>query len=300
MTIKKKALGRGLAALLGDDETVYSDNTHFLDRKESILGSKEIKEVSLELITPNKDQPRKTIDKKSLGELAASIKEHGVLQPIIVQQKKEEGTYEIIAGERRWRASHIAGCQTIPIIEHKINTVDRMKIALVENIQRADLSALEEAMAYESLMELYSFTQGMLAETLGKSRSYIANILRLNKLSSAAKKALSDKQITYGHARCLVGVSSKEAENYLSRIIENNLNVRETENLFKKVSKKKKNNSSVAVGMDEKPEDIKTLEREMSTKLGANVDICLEGSEKKITIYIDDFNHFDSVLGKIS
>lgn len=293
MTNKKHALGRGLAALLRDNEEVYKEEDSNLNTDKKNMG---IHEISLERIFPNEGQPRKTINENLLKELAISIKEYGVLQPIIVH-KKNDDNYEIIAGERRWRASHLAGLKTIPVIEHTLNTLDQMKISLVENIQRVELSALEEAMAYENLIELYDFTQENLAVTLGKSRSYLANILRLNKLSPGIKKALNEKKISYGHARCLIGFDERKALVYLEKILENNLNVRETEQLFKNSPKKKRKLKNKE--KNEKADDIKSLEEDLSRKLGASVNILFGDSEKKIVIYVDDLNHFDSILDKI-
>jgi len=291
---KKHALGKGLAALLRETQEDLP-RVAFSENDKNNKESNSIQEIFLDKIYPNKDQPRKTIHENSLQELALSIKEYGVLQPIIVQ-KKDDNRYEIIAGERRWRASQIAGQKTIPIIEHKMNTIDQMKISLVENIQRVQLSPLEEAMAYENLIELYNFTQGVLAETLGKSRSYIANIIRLNKLSPVIKKALNEKKISYGHARCLIGFENSKSEVCLGKILENRLSVRETEKLFKQPIKKEK---KAPTNRYEKNEDIKALENILSEKWNATVDILLNGEDKKIVIHLKDFNHFDSILSKI-
>ena len=188
MTVKKGGLGRGLDSLFdtaGENKTVT--------------------EVMLSEIEPNRDQPRKTFDEKALAELSESISKHGLIQPIVVSQKPS-GRYEIIAGERRWRASRMAGLRTVPVIIRELSEKQAMELALIENLQREDLNPVEEALGFRSLLVSYKMTQEELAETMGKSRSAIANALRLLELSPEETECLRQDKISAGHARALLSV----------------------------------------------------------------------------------------------
>lgn len=295
--VKKPVLGKGLAALLGDD---ISNN----DKKKETTTNPDKSNLlflNTEQIVCNRDQPRKVFDENDLKDLAESIKKYGVLQPIIVHAI-DNNKFEIIAGERRWRAAQMVGLEVMPSIIHSLSTAERMKVSLVENIQRQQLSSLEEAMAYENLMEMYGFTQETLAQTLGKSRSYIANILRLNKLHPSVKKALSDRLISYGHARCLI--NQEKAERFLEEILENTLSVRETENLVKGKNNAKKSsnisNNTFYDSDDEKLDDIKILEHYLTESLKTKVNIVVEGNEKKLVICFNTFNDLEDIIKKIT
>jgi len=188
MTVKKGGLGRGLDSLFdtaGENKTVT--------------------EVMLSEIEPNRDQPRKSFDEKALAELSESISKHGLIQPIVVSQKPS-GRYEIIAGERRWRASRMAGLRTVPVIIRELSEKQAMELALIENLQREDLNPVEEALGFRSLLESYKMSQEELAETMGKSRSAIANALRLLELSPEETEWLRQDKISAGHARALLSV----------------------------------------------------------------------------------------------
>ena len=189
----KKGLGRGL-------DSLFDINTE----------DSGVTEVMLSEIEPNRDQPRKDFDEQALNELAASIKKHGLIQPILVRAK-QSGGYEIVAGERRWRASRIAGLRTVPVVVREMSERQVMEVALIENLQREDLNPVEEALGYRSLMVSYSLTQEQIAETMGKSRSAVANALRLLELDPNETEQLKAGKITAGHARCLLSVEKGSA-----------------------------------------------------------------------------------------
>ena len=246
---EKRGLGRGLGALFGDDistharlsrqgeedkavpaETVRQES----DRQPESV-SRETTLVRLSLIEPNRSQPRKKFDEDSLKELADSIREHGILQPILV--RKTDNTYTILVGERRWRAARIAGLKEIPVIVKTVDDQEAAEIALIENIQREDLGAVEEARAYRDLIEEYGMTQEELAGRVGKSRTAITNSMRLLQLDDSVLSLLEAGDLSAGHARALLGISGKRAQYKAAReVINNRLSVRETEKLVKKAN----------------------------------------------------------------
>lgn len=222
--MEDKRIGKSLEDLLKDSSLIQQVN--ILQSDKSIP----TQEVPLHLIIPNPYQPRKTFDKTKLEELASSIKQYGVFTPILLRKIGEH--YEIIAGERRYRASCIAGMKTIPAIIRQFDDKEMSEIAIIENIQRENLSPLEEADAYYEMQEKYNLTQEELSKKVGKSRSYIANILRLRTLPSKIKKDLVNGDITVGHARTLIGLEEHKALECYKIIKSRNLNVRETEELI--------------------------------------------------------------------
>jgi ParB family chromosome partitioning protein len=220
---KSKGLGRGLAALLGESE---SNNTKVEKKFTS-------EKVSIHFLKPNKFQPRKNFDKKQLDELAQSIKSRGILQPIVVRES-DKNTFEIIAGERRWRAAQLAQLHEVPIVKLEIDDALAAEFAVLENIQREGLNALEEANGFEMLMNKFNYTQDKLSEMIGKSRAHIANTLRLKKLPESIQDMIISGILTPGHARTLIDVSNNLE---LARtIVNNNLSVRQAEFLVKKTS----------------------------------------------------------------
>ncbi len=219
------ALGAGLDA-------VFADNS---------LDSSEVMTLRVSEIEPNKGQPRKNFDENSIRELADSIKEHGLIQPIIVRPTGNGMTYQIVAGERRWRACRILKMDEVPVIIKDFTDLEVAQISIIENIQRADLDPVEEAVAYRELMESYEMTQERVAEAVGKSRSYIANSLRLLNLPSAALEALQKGDISVGHAKVLLSSESEdEMKSALTEIVKDGLNVRQTEKLVKGMKENKK------------------------------------------------------------
>lgn len=240
----KRGLGRGLDALLPDIST--NDG---------------IEEIDLELLDPMLDQPRQSFDDDSISELAQSIKQEGVISPLIVI--KMDDRYSIVAGERRFRASKIAGLSSVPCIVKDLSNEQIYKLSLIENIQREDLNPIDEAEAYQRLIEKFRYTQEQLAEGLGKSRSSIANSLRLNKLSESVKQSIRDSKISLGHAKVLAGLKSKELQEKLCRrIINENLSVRELEAIIEQKPVIKKSYK------DFSDPELMAFERSLKSKLG--------------------------------
>ncbi len=217
-------LGRGLASLIGDvPKEVISNNT-----QEEI----NVSLIPIENIQANKQNPRSIFSEEELIDLSNSIKEKGIVQPIIVRKRDNDSSYEVIAGERRWRAAQIAQLDKIPAIIKSLSDDDALEIAIIENVQRSNLNPIDEASGYKRLIDIYNYTQEDLANVIGKSRSYIANILRLTNLPLKVQEYLSSGQLTIGHARALIG--SDDAEKIASLVIEKELSVRQTEDLLKK------------------------------------------------------------------
>lgn len=234
MNEKKRGLGRGLNALINTGSDTENN-------KENTKENHEYKEVfiNISLVEPNRNQPRKEFDKESLSELANSIKQYGILQPIIVQ--KNGDMYEIIAGERRWRAAKEAGLTEVPVIVRDYDKQKVMEISIIENIQRENLNPIEEAMAYQSLMEEYGLKHDELAERVSKNRSTITNSMRLLKLSNSIQQMIIDGKISTGHAKVLLSVEDiNEQEKIAQELIDKSLSVRELEKLVKKHTKPRK------------------------------------------------------------
>ena len=252
----KKGLGRGLSSLIG--ETKVEMNTN---------------KISLSDIVPNKYQPRKNFDESILNDLSNSIKERGVIQPIIVRKSDSENSkYEIIAGERRWLAARKAGLHEIPVVVTEADDLKSLEFAIVENVQRHDLNPLEEAQGYKRLIDEFSYDQEKVSKFIGKSRSYITNALRLLNLPSEVLKLIEDKEITAGHAKILVGLDN--ALFIANKIIEKKLSVRQTEN-FCKIFKKKGNKI-----IFKKDPNINSLEESLKSKIGLSVKIKNSKSNK--------------------
>ena len=245
----KKGLGRGLSSLIG--ETKVETNTN---------------KLSLSDIVPNKYQPRKNFEEENLEDLTNSIKERGVIQPIIVRQSSSENTkYEIIAGERRWLAARKAGLHDIPVVVTEADDLKSLEFAIVENVQRHDLNPLEEAQGYKRLINEFSYDQEKVSKFIGKSRSYITNSLRLLNLPEEILKFIEEKKLTSGHAKILVGLDN--ALFIANKIIEKKLSVRQAEN-FVKIFKKKK--GSFVKSIDP---NILNLQNSISEKIGLSVSI---------------------------
>ncbi len=291
----KKGLGRGLGAFFDD---VAMDNVD-LDNSGSVIETAGgVKKIKIRDIEPNPEQPRKTFDKEKLEILAKSISEHGLIQPIIVK-KKENGMYEIIAGERRWRASKLAGLKEIPCIEGGYSEQDVMEVALIENLQREDLNPIEEAEGYQKLMQTFGLKQDEVAERIGKSRSAIANSLRLNNLSKKIKELVIDGKISQGHARALLSVSDEEAQMALAeKIIKEDLNVRQTEKIVSDFSKEKKKPEKI------KDANLETFFRDLESRLskGFGSKVKIKNGKNKGKIEIEYYSHeeLENILEKIN
>ncbi|MCQ2603537.1 MAG: ParB/RepB/Spo0J family partition protein [Spirochaetia bacterium] len=258
---EKKRLGRGLEALM---KTEYSENVQ-TDMK-----------IDIDKIIPNPNQPRKEFDLSALEELAASIKEKGIIQPILVE-KENDGRYRIIAGERRYRAAKMAGLTAIPVVFGTFTPREKLEIALIENIQRKDLTPIEEANAYNALMAEEDLSQDELAKIVGKNRSTVANSLRLLKLSPEMQNALAQGHLTAGHARALLSVDAEEnREKLFDRIIGNQISVREAEKIAADMNE---NNCGKKSKNIEKSSDLIQIEQKLKKLLKTKVSI--KGTEEK-------------------
>ena len=241
MTAKRsglgKGLGKGLDSLIPDNRSAQK-STPAKEKTEEVVSTGE-KLVKINMIEPNREQPRRNFEEDSLLELAESIKQFGVLQPLLVQKK--DGYYEIIAGERRWRAAKLAGVKEVPVIIREYSKQEVVEIALIENIQRENLNPVEEAQAYKRLMEEFSMKQDEIAERVGKSRTAVTNSIRLLKLDERVQQMLIDEMITAGHARALLGISDRELQiKIANKVFDEKLSVRETEKLVKSILEPKK------------------------------------------------------------
>ena len=286
MQEKRKALGRGLEQLFSDENiNTFEDIEN--DIVDNARANNSIVELNLDELRPNPYQPRKKFDEEALNELAASIKEHGVFQPIIV--KKTIKGYDIVAGERRFRASKKAGLTTIPAIIEEFSDEEMMQISLLENLQREDLTAIEEAKAYKSIIDASNITQDELARRVGKSRSHITNMLGLLKLPTNVQDLVLYNKISMGHARVLSKLENIDKINELAdQVIRQDLSVRELEEISSNTDIKK---SSPVI---RKPKDGKydVLERKLKEKLGTKVKI----SDKKITISFENVQDLNRIL----
>ncbi len=242
MAVKRNGLGKGLDSLIPNKNEKKPKTSAKIDdrekKEEEILKSGEIM-VKINQVEPNRDQPRKDFDEDALVELADSIKQFGILQPLIVQKKKDY--YEIIAGERRWRAAKIAGVKEVPVIVKEFTDQEIVEISLIENIQRENLNPIEEAMAYKRLLEEFNLKQDEVAERVSKSRTAVTNSMRLLKLSPRVQQMIVDDMISTGHARALLAIDDEEQQYILAnKIFDEKLSVRETEKLVKALKNPKK------------------------------------------------------------
>ena len=259
MNISKKGLGRGLSSLMGESATE--------ELKSQSTGG-DLK-IAISKLRPSSIQPRRLFDKNSINELAESIKSKGLVQPILVRPSKSEvGEYEIIAGERRWRAAQIAQLHELPAVVKNLDDVEALEMAIIENVQRADLSPIEEAAGYKKLMEQYNHTQEALAPIVGKSRSHIANIIRLLNLPASIQDMISQGIITSGHARAIM--NSAFPVELAKKIVDENLSVRQAESLVKEKKTKPPKHKL-------KPTDTLDLEQRLTELLGLDVVISDNG-----------------------
>lgn len=284
MSVKKRGLGKGLSALIPDEPLIDVVDVKSNDER--------IHFIDISLIEPNREQPRKEFDEDALSELVESVQRHGVLQPIIIR-KRNKG-YEIVAGERRWRAAREAGLSEIPALVKEFDQAEVTQIALIENIQRENLNVIEEALAYKNLSEKYKLTQEEISQAVGKSRPYISNIMRLLNLGDEIIKLISSGSISSGHGRALLSVEDKDARLQLSQtVIENNLSVRETEKLVKDFLEKKENKISSNKVNKKKMKDPFILEIEESLRKVFGTKVLISKGSKKGKIEIEYYNDDD-------
>lgn len=281
----KKGLGRGLGALL-DAGAVVETTTE---------NEKDVKKIKITQIEPNKTQPRTDFDEEKIEELADSIREYGLIQPIVVKLNKN-GYYTIIAGERRWRASRKAGLKEIPAVIKDVSEQTEKEITLIENIQREDLNALEEAAGIKELMDVYGLTQEEVAQKIGRSRPAVANILRLLNLPEEIQKLVKDGTLSQGHARALLAVEDKvKAQEIAKLIIAQDMSVRQTEayiaNLSKVKTVKKPTKEEIEISRH-----IKALEESLSSELGTKIKIVNKKNKGKIEIPYNSSEDFDRII----
>jgi len=291
--IKKRKLGRGLSALLGNDAGGdYAE----LDKERGA------KTVPVEFLQPGRYQPRQHMDEQQIAELAASITEMGIIQPLLVRRLDDHpnapNAYEIVAGERRWRAAQRARLHEVPVIVRDMNDMQALEIGLVENLQRQDLSPLEEAEGYQRLMNEFSHNQEALAKVIGKSRSHVANTVRLLGLSDRLKSLIDDGSLSAGHGRALLG--AKDPEGLAKKIIKQGLNVRQAEKLVQQEGKAAKQSATSPATPRSKDSDTLALERDVSELLGLKVDITFKDGHGSLTIHYKDLGQLDDVLARLS
>lgn len=291
MAKKKLALGRGLGAVLGEVEEAYEKNLG--DDSSLVL------ELNIDIIKPNPYQPRKSFDDESLKELSESIQEHGLLQPIIVYDNGD-GDYVLIAGERRLRASKLAGKTNIRAIVADIDLKRIRELAIIENIQREDLGAIELALSYQELLEEYEITHEELSKRIKKSRAQITNTLRLLNLSDETKELLNQNKITQGHAKMLVTLDEQEQKIITDSIIGQKLSVRDTENLIKKLKSKK---NSVSPSKTNQADYVRKIDTDLLHSLQEKLNklgITSQIASPKFTIYFENDAEITTLIKKIS
>jgi ParB family transcriptional regulator, chromosome partitioning protein len=283
MADKRPALGRGLSALIPEAPPAPAAAERALD-------------VDIDLLRPNRFQPRTAIDGAGIEELARSIKSNGLIQPIVV--RKAEKGYEIVAGERRWRAAQRIGLHDVPVIVRELSDQEAAEFALIENVQRTDLNPIEEATGYSELIEKFGYTQEELGEVIGKSRSHLANMLRLLRLPTPVRTLVQDGKLTAGHARALIG--REDAESLARRIVEEDLNVREVEALVQDGARGGGGGKSGrGVGQD-KDVDSRAFEKDMSDSLGLKVEIKPgSGESGTLSIKYGNFDQLDYIRSRL-
>lgn len=278
---KGQSLGRGLSALLGEslqDENIITEPNTSL-------------QVDINLIRPGKYQPRQNFNEENLDSLISSIREKGIIQPLVIRPltTNNKGPYEIIAGERRWRAAKTLNYDTVPAIIRICSDEEALEVALIENIQRDDLSPIEEAEAYQRLMNEFQYTQEQLAKAVGKSRSHVANTLRLNMLPPHVKSLIKDGKITAGHARALM--TSQNMDDMVEKIVNENLNVREAEKLAKK--------TKLEIAPSEFDIQAKQLEQEITQILDMTVSLKISKSGGSVIINFNSYEEMDDLIDKL-
>mgnify|MGYP000035267683 CR=1 FL=1 len=318
---KNRGLGRGLNALFDDEEDdVVSAVTNMTD--EVVQQAKST--LGVDQLVPGKGQPRRVFDEDALNELSDSIRQHGILQPLLVRREEDDSAdlYEIIAGERRWRAAQKAQLHEVPVIILEISDAEAFEIALIENLQREDLDPIDEALGFERLMKEHDYTQEKLAQALGKSRSYIANITRLLALPESVQQYVRDGDLSIGHARALI--TAENAEEIAKEVIERGLNVRETEKLMaggdkdasnstetgiegasealgQAIEKAGSTSSTPTVPKAEKGPDVLALEEEIQSRIGMRVSIdSKDGRTGTVSVSFGSLDQLDDLIWRLS
>ncbi len=287
MNDKPTRLGRGLAALIGDMATVEGAR---------VTESGGVKKLPVEFIIANRSNPRRTFNSEQLEELTNSIREKGVMQPLLVRPSDDPNIFEIIAGERRWRAAQKAGLHDVPVIVRDVGDKEALELAIIENVQRADLNPLEEAMGYGQLIEQFDYTQQDLAQVIGKSRSHVANTLRLLRLPEDVREMVSSGTLTAGHARTLI--TAEDPATLARQIVSGGLSVREAEALSQQrdIAGKKKPSESQA----DRDADTVALERRLSDALGLSVSLAHSERGGKLEIRYKTLEQLDGICLKLT
>ena len=285
MNTKKSRLGRGLDALLGDTGASINDAPH-----------DKLQQMPVELLQRGQFQPRRQMDKALLDELAGSIAKQGVLQPIVVR-KLASGDYEIIAGERRWRAAQQAGLERVPVVVRDLSDEDAMIIGLIENLQREDLNPIEEARGMQRLIEEFDMTHQQVADSVSRSRAAVSNLLRLLSLQNDVREMLEDGLIDMGHARALLALEAAQQGKAAQQIVDRGMSVRQAEQLVRRLQEDRE---SVSTKKKEKDPDVKNLENTLSERLGTRVEIRLSKKGKgKLLIDFHSNDVLQGILEKI-
>lgn len=281
---RHRGLGRGLSALIGDEALPT--------RGEVQAQAKGARTLPIAFLKPNRFQPRKTFAPEDLNDLANSIREKGVLQPILVRPTSTPNSFEIVAGERRWRAAQMAKLHDVPVVVREMSDGESLELAIIENVQRADLNAVEEAAAYQELIDKFGYTQDRVAQEVGKSRSHVANTIRLLKLPDAVQAMIRDGSLTAGHARTLIGVADPKAR--AKEIVEGALNVRQAEQRSEKKSGKPQKAPA-------KDADTRALESSLTNVLGLKVEIMHKGDTGgELRVHYKTLEQLDDLIRRLN
>ncbi len=298
---KKSRLGKGLGALLGDvrqtTEPAPLTNAGTEEAVPAIAATAPrtgLRELPIELLQRGEYQPRINIDKDALEELAESIRSQGIIQPLLVRELNKD-KYEIIAGERRWRGAQLAGLSTVPAVVREISDETAMAVALIENIQRQDLNAIEEAMGFQRLLDEFGLTHDEVATAVGRSRTAVTNILRLLNLNNLVRRQVDSGEIGMGHARALLALDESRQPEASAKVIKGGLSVRATEHMVKRMNRPRK-----ASGSNKKTSnDVQHLEQELSDRIGARVEIRDTGGRGKLVVHYHSLDELDGILERI-
>ncbi len=296
MSKRERGLGRGLSALLSESEAEHDEET-YEEVKKAAEGASNI---PIELIRANPAQPRRLFNESDLADLANSIREKGVLQPLLLRPASDGEGYEIVAGERRWRAAQKAGQHSLPAVIRELSDAETLEIAIIENVQRADLSPLEEAEAYRRLMDEFDRTQANVADVVGKSRAHVANTMRLLNLPESVRKLVGEGKLSAGHARALLGAEAPEA--LAKKAVAEGLSVRAVEALAKKPAADdapRKSGGGSRGGSGKDPDTV-ALESDVAASLGLNVDIRHAGEGGEVRISYKSLEQLDDLCRRLT
>ncbi len=306
MVVKRTGLGRGLEALLGSPDSAAQAAVSGAGTANKTVAAEGLRSLPVDLLVRGAYQPRHDMHHESLEDLASSIRTQGVIQPIVVRLLPDKGPgntprYEIIAGERRWRAAQMAGLQSVPVVVRDVPDSDAIVMSLIENIQREDLSPLEEAMAVRRLIDEFGLTHEAAADAIGRSRVAVSNLLRLMQLGEVARELLEKRAIEMGHARALLGLSDSRMQAEVSRLVAaKGLSVRETERLVKRMQEGQANKGGKAQ-LPSKDPDVRRLENDLAEKLGARVSIQHgRGGKGKVVVAYNSLDELDGILAHIN